>query len=258
MRAIHHRLRSLSLRAAVAVLLVAIASYARGDQSITLRSGNGTIGSQDAQVRFLAYGAFGNITPTAADFVAVQTGTFAHIVTPFGTYDPKLSTDPLAQWVATTPTLSGGSALYAIPFTVTDSVIGSASLDLGYAVDNALNGVYINGMPISNNPLDGDYHGEYYVLRSDIGSLLKPNAVNWLYLNAADYGDLAAFIFSATITIQGGTPAAPTISPSTGGNTGQVSVQVIASGFQSSSGPGRPGPTLTLSGTGSRPLRLQM
>jgi len=180
----------------------------------------------------LAYGRYGNITPAPQDFISVQTGTFAYIDTPYPTYLQQLTTDPLAQWVGTTNALGGGSALYAIPFMVTDSVIAAASLDLGYAVDNAINGVYINGMPISNNPLDGDYHSEYYVLRSDIAALLIPNSVNWLYINAADYGVLAGLIFSANITVQGAAPGPPTISPTLGGNTGLVSVRVIASGFQ--------------------------
>ena len=231
-RSVTRQLINDCVRAAVVVLFIANAYQARADQSIVLRSGNGLIGSQDAQVRFLAYHRYGNITPTAQDFITVQTGTFAYVDTPYTTYIKQLTTDPLAQWLGTTPALGGGSALYAIPFMVTDSVIAAASLYLGYAVDNAINGVYINGMPISNNPLDGDYHSEYYVLRSDIAPLLKPNSVNWLYMDAADYGYIAGLIFSATITTQGAAPGEPTISPTLGGNTGQVSVRVIASGFE--------------------------
>ena len=237
------RLRNHGLLAAIALFLIANAPQMRADESITVRSGNGSIGSQDAQVRFLAYGTFGNITPTAQDFESAQTGTFAYVDAPYATYIQQLPTDPLAQWVGTTNALGGGSALYAIPFMVTDPVIAAASLNLGYAVDNAINGVYFNGMPISNNPLDGDYHGEYYVLRSDIAPLLVPNSINWLYINASDYGAIAGLIFSANITTQGGAPGAPTISPTQGGNTGQVSVRVIASGFQ-------PDAQITLTGIG--------
>lgn len=229
--------------AAVLFLSLGDAFHIRADQSIILRSGNGTIGTQDAQVRFLAYGRTGNVTPTAQNFVSVETGTFAHVVSPYPTYVQKLPTDPLAQWIATTSSLSAGSALYAIPFVVTDSVIAAATLNLGYAVDNAINGVYINGSPISGNSDDGDYHGEYYFLRSDIAPLLRPNSTNWLYLNVTDGGTLSALIFKATITTQG-IAQTPNISPSYGGNTGQVTVQVIASGFQ-------PGAQISLTGIGS-------
>ncbi len=237
------RLRNHCVRAAfVAVLFIANALQARADQSIVLRGGNGSIGSQDAQVRFLAYGSTGDITPTTQDFQSAQTGTFAYIDAPYATYIPQLSTDPLAQWIATTPALGGGSALYAIPFNVTDSVVGSASIDLGYAVDNAINGVYINGNLISGMWPDGDYHAEYRFLSSDIASLLKPNSTNWLYINVSDYGYLAALIFSANITVQGGSAATPSISPNQGGNTGQVTVRIVGSGFE-------PGATVTLSGS---------
>lgn len=226
------------------MLLLLAGPLARADQSITLRSGNGAIGSQDAQVRFLAYGKTGAVTPAAQDFTTVQTGTFAYVDTPYPTYVKSLPSDPLANWLGTTKSLSPGSALYAIPFTVTDPIIAAASLDLGYSVDNAINGVYINGMPLSNNVQDGDYHGEYYVLRSDIASLLIPNSVNWLYLNVTDGGGFSGLIFSANITTQGAAPGAPTITPAQGGNTGQVSVRIIASGFQ-------PGATLSLTSAGN-------
>jgi len=228
-------------------LIFALQAFA--DQSIILRSGNGAVGSQDAQVHFLAYGRTGDITPAASDFISVQTDKYAYIDAPYPTYIQSLPTDPLAHWISTTPNLGAGSALYAIPFTVTDPVIGSASLDLGYSVDNAINGIYINGTLISGNSHDGDYHGEYYELRSDIAPLLKPNAVNWLYINASDYGGYAGIIFNATIMVQGGSAAALSILPNRGGNAGQVTVQVIASGFQRAQ-PDSPGSRLKLTGLG--------
>jgi hypothetical protein len=238
--------RESSLKSCCLALMVAIVAVTavRADQTIVVRSGNGSIGSQDAQVRFLAYGTTGDITPTPANFVSVQTAPFAYIVAPYATYLPQLPSDPLAKWIATNPSLNPGSALYAVPFEITDSVIASATLDLPYAVDNAINGVYINGTPISGDSHDGDYHSEYRFLRSDIAPLLHPNSTNWLYLNASDYGGLAALIFSATITTHGATAGAPTISPDHGGNTGITTVTVIGSGFQS-------GTQLTLTGIGS-------
>jgi hypothetical protein len=216
----------------------------RGDQSIVVRSGNGVVGSSDAQIRLFDYRGIGDLTPTAQNFASAQTGPFASVVNPYPTYVQKLPSDPLAQWISTAHPFGYDSALYAIPFVVTDSVIASGTLNLGYAVDNAINGVYINGLPISGSSKDGDYHGEYYFLRSDIAPLLKPNTTNWLYLNVSNYGSISALVFSATITTQG-IVHTPIISPTAGGNTGQVTVQVVASsGFQ-------PGAQLSLTGVGS-------
>lgn len=226
------RLRIFGLQIALILLFVGNAMQLRADQSIILRSGNGPVGSRDAQIRFLPFNTEGNVTPTESDFTAAQTGDFAFIDQPYPTYIQQLPTDPLAHWIGTTNALGLGSALYAIPFMVTDPIIAAASLDIGYSVDNAVNGIYLNGKPISNNILDGDYHGEYYVLRSDIAPLLVPNSINWLYINASDYGGFAGLIFNVTVNIQGTAPGESTISPNQGGNAGQVSVRVIASGFQ--------------------------
>src|SRR5439155_26529001 len=140
-----------------------------------------------------------------------------------GCYIPCLPSYPSSKLIATTPGFTPESALYAIPFQVTDSFIASATLDLHFSVDNAANGVFINGSRISGNSYDGDYHAEYRFVRSDIGPLLIPNSTNWLYVNASDYGGIAALIFSAKIMTTSGSQG---ILPDQGGNSGQVSVQI--------------------------------
>jgi hypothetical protein len=243
-----------SALAFVSMLITTV--YAHADQSIQLRSGNGTLGGQDAQVRFVRYAVSQDSPSTDADFTAAQAGAFAYLGPPNSSYitSAKFS-DPLAQWIGTTPELGGGSALYAIPFMITDSVIAAATLNLGYSVDNAVHGVYLNGTEISNFVNDGDYHGEYYYMRSDIASLLKPNATNWLYIKMYDYAGLSALMFSATITTQGTTPGAPTITPNQGGNAGSVSFQIVAGGFEAGTSPQatviEAGPTVVLSGPGT-------
>ena len=207
--------QKLPFRAFLILGLTAVLAYA--DQTITVRSGNGSVGSRDSQVHVLRYGRSADITPAAADFTTAQTAPFAYIVAPDATYVPSLPSDPAAKWIATTAGLTGESALYAISFQVTQTVIAAATLDLPYAVDNAINGVYLNGSPISGKSHDGDYHAEYRFVRNDIASLLRPNSVNWLYLNASDYGVIAALIFSTTIRIQGTAPGAQGILPDHGG-----------------------------------------
>src|SRR5882762_10308559 len=76
----------------------------RADQTVVVRSGNGPpIGSQDSLVRVLPYGQ-GNITPSAQDFVTVQTSPYAYIVgQACSCYLYRLPGDPMANWIATTP-----------------------------------------------------------------------------------------------------------------------------------------------------------
>ncbi len=215
----------------------------RADQTIVIRSGNGSIGSQDSLVHALPYGTTGDITPTAAQFASAQAASFAYVVSPFQTYIPMLPSDPSAKWIATTPNLSQGSALFAMPFQVNDPSITSAGLDFHFSVDNAVNGVFINGTRISGNSFDGDYHAEYRFVRNDIASLLIPNSTNWLYVNMSDYGGLAALIFNATITTNSGGIGTQGVTPNHGGNTGGVTVRVNGTGFQ-------PGAQLKLTGIG--------
>jgi Domain of unknown function DUF11 len=216
----------------------------RADETVIVRSGNGSLGSQDTQVRVLRFGRQGLITPTTSDFITAQTAQFAWIEPACCGYVFPLPSDPTAQWVGTTPGFNPESALYAIPFQITDTVIASATLDLPYSVDNAINGIYINGSPISGNSFDGDYHSEYRFIRTDVAPLLKPNSTNWLYLNVYDFGGISALIFRATITVNGAVQGAQSISPDHGGNTGNVSVRVIGTNFT-------PGTQVKLTGSGS-------
>jgi hypothetical protein len=94
-----------------------------------------------------------------------------YIVVPNSAYIAALPSDPSAKWLGATSEKAAVSALYAIPFTVSDPQISSAVLDQHYAVDNAVNGVFINGSRISGNSHDGDYHSEFRFLRDDIGPL---------------------------------------------------------------------------------------
>ena len=218
------------------VVIVAIAASAlflspelRADQSITIRSGNGVISSQDNFVRVLAFHSTGDITPTPANFAAAQTAPYAYVVAPDNAWIASIPADNSARWIAVTPNRSPGSALFAVPFQVTDTVITAATLDLNFAVDNALNGVFINGTRISGNSFDGDYHAQYRFVRADIAPLLIPNSTNWLYLNMSDYGAVAGIIFSAAITTTGG--VGRPIIPSRGGNGGTVTTVISGAGF---------------------------
>ena len=71
--------------------------------TVTVRSGNGSIGGTDAYVRFLigpSFGPFGHVF-TAADFASAQTGPPAFILAPNPLWISGLSEDPFAQWIGT-------------------------------------------------------------------------------------------------------------------------------------------------------------
>lgn len=207
---------------------ITIANTAFANQEIQVRSGNGTLGSQDSQVRVLSYERLGDVTPSASDFVTAQTEPFAYVVAD-SAYITSLPSDPGAQWIAARANKAAVSALYAIPFEVTDTVVTNAILDFHFAVDNAVNGVYINGSRISGNSYDGDYHTEYRFVRDDIAPLLHPHSTNWLYVNVSDFGVISALIFSARITVTSSTQFG--ITPNVGGNAGKVTVRISAPGI---------------------------
>jgi hypothetical protein len=128
---------------------------------------------------------------------------------------------------------------------VTDAQVISATLDLRFAVDNEVFGVFINGTPISGNSHDGDFRREYRFVRDDIGPLLRPMSTNWLYVNVHDFGSFAALLFSATIDIQGG-GIETRVLPRRAGNSGFATVSIHGQRFASAptsivlSAPGEP------------------
>jgi hypothetical protein len=214
----------------------------RADQTLTVRSGNAAIGSQDPKVHVLSYGHAGDVTPSSADFTNAQTAPFAPVIAADPAWISQLPSDPTARWVAATSLRTPVSALYAISFQLTDPSIDTATVDLFFSVDNAINGVFINGSRISGNSYGGDYHSEFRFIRKDISSLLRTNGTNWLYLNLSDYGAVAGLIFSATITTHA-SPVTGSVLPNHGGNAGAVTVRITGNGFKS-------GAVVTLTGLG--------
>lgn len=186
------------------VLAFVMFASVKADQTVILRSGNGLPGEEDALVRCLPYET--GHTPTTEDFTRAKDSSFAYIPETLNArYLDKLDSDPESQWIALNASLTGRSALYAIPFTVSDTVIAEASIELFYSVDNTLNGLYINGTAVSDFVPDGNYEDEYQLYRDDIGTLLIPGTTNWLFLSLRDDGYVAALLFSARLKIVGGT-----------------------------------------------------
>jgi len=205
---------------------------AGADQIIELYSGNGTIGGADSQITF-APGpldtGFGTVF-TPASFAAASTGAAATVINNHpawmtaAAFNANASTAAVpAQWISNSPTGgaqfgdNGSSALYAIEFTITDTLITSASIDFDFAVDNLLGstspthgvneGLFINGTALSGATSGGGFSPVFNFTRTDIAPLLV-TGVNTLYINVTDVGGPAGLIFSTTINIEGSTAVA--------------------------------------------------
>ncbi len=187
------------------------ASLVEGAQTITLRSGNGSPGSQDTQVRIKIYSNNDCNTPSDGDCAAVRLAGAPHAFIPLvpdSAWIPGLESDPAARWIATANGFAPQSALYGIPFEIEDVPIEAIVLDLRYASDDSIHGVYVNCRlvsPVTLEPCDvGHFDGENQFSNLDITSFVQAGQ-NWLYLNLDNMGSLyvAGVIFSAKITVIG-------------------------------------------------------
>ena len=143
----------------IRILVLAVAAAAASQATtVTLRSGNGTIGSTDSLITFLLGPADTdfNAVLTPSDFLNAQNGPAASII-PHPFWIGALSTDPAAQWIGTNADAgssnSGTTGLYAESFFLPFDV-GSATMTLDFAVDNSLGGfvntgAFLNGLALN-------------------------------------------------------------------------------------------------------------
>jgi uncharacterized protein (TIGR03437 family) len=181
-------------------------------QTVTVRSGNGTLGGIDSNVTFLQGPADTDFTRsfTQADFSNARQGPEAFIISPNPLWLTGLSADPNAKWIGANSTSSvsqGYTGLYAVSFTISNPFT-SAVLSLHYAVDDAIGndsnntGIYLNGAAVCGNLVANgltDFTQEHDLTCNDAGSQLHVGT-NWLYIDAANNGGPAGLLFSATIT----------------------------------------------------------
>lgn len=182
-------------------------------ETLVLRSGNGSVGGSDAQVRMLVGPINGSFASafTATDFANARGGNSAVIIAPHSLWIASLPSDPAAGWISTSAggAVDGSTALYAIDFLLSDP-FSSATLTLNFAVDNLLGsgpnqGVYLNGQALSGDTSTGNYSSQTVIFRDDIAPLLVAG-LNTLYINATDQGGPSGLIFSATITTDAAVP----------------------------------------------------
>jgi uncharacterized protein (TIGR03437 family) len=178
-------------------------------ETVTVRSGNGTVGGRDGSVTFLLGPAIGDFNHvfTASDFSAAQTGPPAFIIRPNPLWISGLSEDASAKWIGTNAnaaTTSGNTALYAVSFKIS-AQFSSATLTLHYASDDTPSfsgGILLNGTVICQSSIEVGFSQEH-TLTCDVGSLLQVGT-NWLYFNitnvaaAGATSSPAGLLFSAT------------------------------------------------------------
>ena len=116
------RLKSNTHKICVLFFISFLGLSLNADQTITLRSGNGTIGTTDSDITMLVGpvdAAFAGVFDSA-DFNSPYVGSPAHIITPNGGWLATLPSDTNAKWISThaTGAVEGSSALYAIDFVV--------------------------------------------------------------------------------------------------------------------------------------------
>ncbi len=196
-----------------------------GTETITLRSGNGSLGAPDATIRCVggaASSALSNAPFTGTDFAAAAAGASANIVFS-NSWAANLPQDAQAQWVSSTtlvgqPSRPGAprSAMFAHPFAV-NMCRGDrrrAQLVVHYCADDGLGdpagggpnamGIYLNGIPVPGTAGDiSTWPGTNVktITVSNVAPYLATGA-NVLYLYVRDRnGGVSGVMYSARITL---------------------------------------------------------
>lgn len=175
-------------------------------ESVSFRSGNGSVGGSDSSINFLggpANSGFGAAF-TASDFTNAQSGTAASIISPNGAWG-TFPIDAAALWIGPNSGAAcceGSSALFAIPFFLTDP-IATATLTFNFKVDNLLGdsfnqGLFLNGVSLSSTTGGGFGGSGHFTFTKDITSSAVVGQ-NWLYVNMQDQGGPSGIIFSGTV-----------------------------------------------------------
>lgn len=192
----------------VVLTALLVSNVAIADQTIEIISGV-TPGTVVNSLDNSAFSPFDESIFTAAD----AGGEIEIISAPHANWLKPLTATPDAVWVGANENRAyNNSMLFAFPFTVTDTTITKATIQLSYAVDNYLgdsaNG--INGMFINNisqpaadaESVDGNYLTEKTTSVIDITSFVQTGN-NVLYIYARDTASIAGLIAYANIQITG-------------------------------------------------------
>lgn len=191
-------------------------SLAMADETITLLSASG--GATTATMIVGPADAEFPAALVASDFTNADAGVPAIVeLTPNGAWLPALAApNAAAQWIGTQadPSAAGDTGLFSLPFTVTETEIGTATVTFRFVTDNTLGGannqgLFINGTALAGTT-GGNFGAETVIGPIDITSLVS-TGTNRLYVNNTDLGGPGAIIFAAEIHVTTA-PSIPTLS----------------------------------------------
>lgn len=194
-------------------------------QTITFRSGNGSVGGPDSVVTYAVLdpncGQPAKKAPfVAADLTAATTPAAISGNCASGLWLASLPCDPSAQWIGTNPPCAPRSAVFAVPFNITGATANAqVVLDFCFAVDDGLgdyagSGIQYNPMglyltdaagttvyPIPGTSSAGSFAAQTTFTGIDISAWVHPG-LNYLYIYDRDAGcSVAGIMFSGQITV---------------------------------------------------------
>lgn len=195
------------------VVSLAVAATGASAETITLRSGGGTIGSPDPNTTVWIGSGGSLLSPapfTPNDFGRACSGPAAIVCQPHGAWAQHLDCDPLAQWIGIDAFATPASAMYCQNFVVQTCCIFRATLDFCWTTDDVLGdtfaggpnpaGVYINGVAVSPT-IEGGNYATQTTATADVTTLLHCGD-NQLSIYNRDLGfTVSGVMFSATLNI---------------------------------------------------------
>lgn len=212
----------------LAVLTILFLSQAAQASLITVRSGNGTVGSSDSQITFTSTAATQAFPDPfdAADFAAADSGSAAQVVSAatIHGWEPNLIADPEAKWIAFDDNHTPHSMLFSQSFDFFSSPgPQNIFLDFSFMVDDAIGdagvvnpntdpnqqGVFLNGvtLPIQSVFRFG-FRNEATFNDIDVTGIINTNGTNTLYVyNRDTAGSVSGVIYTATFRAVSEPPA---------------------------------------------------
>ncbi|MEM7201521.1 MAG: hypothetical protein AAF628_14725 [Planctomycetota bacterium] len=209
------RLVSLAFAATAAV---AASLPSQSYEQIRVRSGNGSPGAPDSEIRYISGSSRSALRSSAfvqQDFDDACNGNQAVVINDSVVSARwrcrQLPQDPLAQWIGVNASASPRSTLFCQPFDVQSCDVQWASIKFTFCADDQLgdgsggpniDGVYLNGQPIPG--FNGGTHGSSTTwVNSNIASMLNPSSTNSLHVYVRDTAaNVSGVMYTCSITVK--------------------------------------------------------
>lgn len=187
--------------------------------TIKLRSGNGSDGTSDTLVRVHSYNLSWDmfVAPHSSDFTTVKTSNYAFVIgNNLHPWSHSIASDSSAKWIAINDHRISFTALYGMPFTISQTGIVKCLLKI-YCSGDYSSKVYVNGSYVVRGE---SYYQNPTLHTVDITNHIV-NGENWLYILNINYILYSGIIFSADIEYTYAT-AADYLKGGPGGNSSAI------------------------------------